>query len=410
MIKVNSNFNLLPANYLFAEVARKVKAFKESHPDVSLIRMGIGDVTRPLCEAAINAMKEAVTHLSDTSTFHGYGPETGYRFLIENIIEHDYRLRGVNMDYDEIFISDGAKSDTGHLGDILSPDCKIALTDPVYPVYVDTNVMEGRAGSLGTDGRWSNIIYLPTLIENDFIPALPTEVPDVIYLCYPNNPTGTALTREELAVWVEYARQNNVLIIFDGAYEAYISRPEVPHSIYEIPGAKEVAIEVRSYSKTAGFTGVRCGYTVVPKELKGRCDDGTLLSLNDLWRRQQTTKFNGASYIAQCGAAALYLPSAQHEIKATIAYYMTNATKLRNALNDMGLKAVGGIDSPYVWVKTPGNMTSWQFFDHLLVHANVVGTPGSGFGPSGEGYFRFTGFATSEDTDEAINRIKKLVL
>lgn len=410
MIKVNSNFNLLPGSYLFAEVARKVEAYQESHPDISLIRMGIGDVTRPLCEAAITAMKEAVGDLSAAETFYGYGPETGYSFLIEKIIEHDYRSRGINVEPDEIFVSDGAKSDTGHLGDILSPDCKVALTDPVYPVYVDTNVMAGRAGSLGTDGRWSSIIYLPTNIENDFIPALPPEVPDVVYLCYPNNPTGTALTRDQLAVWVDYARKNNVLIIFDGAYEAYISRPEVPHSIYEISGAKEIAIEVRSYSKTAGFTGVRCGYTVVPKELTGVCADGTRLRLNNLWRRQQTTKFNGASYIAQRGAAALYLPQAQDEIKDTINYYKNNARKLRDAFNELRLKAVGGIDSPYVWVKTPSGMTSWQFFEYLLSNANVVGTPGCGFGPSGEGYFRFTGFATHEATNEAIKRIQKLEL
>ncbi len=371
--------------------------------------MGIGDVTRPICPSAVDAMKEAVDQLSEEGTFCGYGPETGYPFLIEKIIEHDYLHRGVSLDPDEIFISDGAKSDTGHLGDILSPDCKIALTDPVYPVYVDTNVMAGRAGSLGNDGRWSDITYLPTIIENDFIPALPSEVPDVIYLCYPNNPTGTALTRDELAVWVDYARMNDVLIIFDGAYEAYISRPEVPHSIYEIPGAKEVAIEVRSFSKTAGFTGVRCGYTVVPKTLKGVCSDGTRVRLNDLWRRQQTTKFNGASYISQRGAAALYYPKAQEAIKATIDYYKNNARDLRDTFNGLGLTAVGGIDSPYVWVKTPEQMSSWQFFDYLLDQAHVVGTPGCGFGPAGEGYFRFTGFATIEATREAINRIKKLV-
>ncbi len=410
MIRINSNFTLLPGGYLFAEVAHRLAAYEQSHPEASIIRMGIGDVTRPLCKSAIEAMNGAVGDLAQEHTFRGYGPETGYDFLIDRIIEHDYRSRGVAIDADEVFVSDGAKSDTGHIGDILSADCRVALTDPVYPVYVDTNVMAGRAGQLNADGRWSRIIYMPTTVDNDFVPALPTDVPDVIYLCYPNNPTGTVLTRSQLAEWVDYARRHKSLIIFDGAYEAYISSADVPHSIYEIEGAKEVAIEVRSYSKTAGFTGVRCGYTVVPKELRAVGANGKSVRLNGLWRRQQTTKFNGASYVAQRGAAALYTPQAQSEVQDTIHYYISNARRLRDAFNALGLTAVGGIDSPYVWVKTPAGMSSWAFFDYLLSHAGVVGTPGCGFGPSGEGYFRFTGFASSDNTSQAIDRIKQLPL
>ncbi|MCC8037787.1 MAG: LL-diaminopimelate aminotransferase [Bacteroidales bacterium] len=409
MIKVNDNFCKLPGSYLFSEVARKVKAYAEANPTAKIIKMGIGDVTRPLCPAAIAAMTEAVKDQASTETFHGYGPETGYDFLRQAIVAGDYAKRGVKVELDEIFVNDGAKSDTGNIGDILSIDCKVAVTDPVYPVYVDTNVMAGRAGDLRGNGCWSNVIYLPCTVDNDFIPALPKETPDVIYLCYPNNPTGTTLTRDQLKVWVDYARKNGALILFDSAYEAYITDEDVPHSIYEIPGAKEVAIEFRSYSKTAGFTGVRCGYTVVPMALQGVNSKSEKVSLNALWRRRQTTKFNGASYIAQRGAAALYTSRGREETAATVAYYMDNARMLREAMLYLGLKAVGGVNAPYVWVKTPDGLSSWEFFDLLLSKCSIVGTPGVGFGPSGEGYFRFSAFSSHEATEEAAERLAKFI-
>lgn len=408
MFKVNENFCKLPGSYLFSEVAKKVGAFSDSHPDADIIRMGIGDVTLPLCQSATNAMRRAVDELANRDTFRGYGPETGYDFLRDAIARHDYGDRGIDIDMDEIFINDGAKSDTGNIGDILSSDCRIAVTDPVYPVYIDTNVMAGRAGDIDKSGRWSNIIYLPCSSANNFIPALPKERPDVIYLCYPNNPTGTALTRTELSKWVEYARKNGVLLLFDSAYEAYITDADVPHSIYEIPGAKEVAIEFRSYSKTAGFTGVRCGYTIVPKELKGCACDSSPVSLNALWRRRQTTKFNGASYISQCGAAALYTPEGKVEVSENIKYYMENAAIILDALGEIGLQAVGGANAPYVWVKAPDGLTSWGFFDLLLNRYRIVCTPGVGFGPSGEGYLRFSAFSSREATIKAMNRIKNI--
>ncbi len=407
MIRINDNFHRLAPTYLFTEVARRLKAYSEAHPDADIIRMGIGDVTCPICPAAVEAMKKAADDQSCSDTFHGYGPEQGYEWLRGAIAEGDYRSRGVEIDIDEIFVSDGAKSDTGNIGDILSADCRIAVTDPVYPVYVDTNVMAGRAGTL-TDGRWSRIIYLPCTAANSFIPALPAERPDVIYLCYPNNPTGTALTRDQLARWVEYARANGSLLLFDSAYEAYISRPDVPHSIYEIDGAREVAIEFRSFSKTAGFTGLRCGYTVVPKELKGMADDGTVVSLNSLWLRRQSTKFNGASYVIQRAAEALYTPEGRRQVADTIAYYMRNATILRDGLSALGLDVWGGVDAPYIWLRTPGGLSSWEFFDLLLDRCRVAGTPGSGFGPSGEGYFRLTAFGRYEDTLRAVERMKQL--
>lgn len=408
MIKVNDNFCKLPGSYLFSEVARRVGAYSEAHPEAEIIRMGIGDVTLPLCPSAIVAMHAAIDELTRRDTFHGYGPETGYDFLREAIAKNDYGLRGVSIELDEIFINDGAKSDTGNIGDILSHDCRIAVTDPVYPVYVDTNVMAGRAGNLEKSGCWSNIIYLPCSIENGFVPSLPQEHPDAIYLCYPNNPTGTSLSRKELTKWVEYAITNNVLLLFDSAYEAYITDGDTPHSIYEIPGAKKVAIEFRSYSKTAGFTGVRCGYTVVPKELEGRDRDGNVIGLNGLWRRRQTTKFNGASYISQRGAAALYSDSGKKEVAENIKYYMDNAKMILNSVMGLGLQAVGGVNAPYVWVKTPDGMSSWEFFDLLLEKFQIVGTPGVGFGPSGEGYFRFSAFSTREATMQAMNRIKNI--
>lgn len=408
MFHINDNFTLLAESYLFSEVAKRINAYKEAHPEVDIIRMGIGDVTRPLCKAAIKAMHKAVDDQTDSSTFHGYGPEQGYAFLREAIVENDYRARGIDMDADEIFVSDGAKSDTGNIGDILARGNRVAVTDPVYPVYVDTNVMGGRAGVLDTDGCWSNIIYLPVTAENGFVPALPSEVPDMIYLCYPNNPTGTTLTREQLKVWVDYARAHHSLILFDSAYETFIRQDDVPHSIYEIEGAKEVAIEFRSFSKTAGFTGVRCGYTVVPKALKGADSKGEMASLNHLWNRRQCTKFNGASYISQRAAAAIYTPEGKQQTRETVDYYLRNAEVLRQGLLDAGFEVFGGTNAPYVWIKTPDETTSWEFFDILLDRCHVAGTPGSGFGPSGEGYIRLTAFNTYENTVEAISRIKKV--
>lgn len=407
MIKVNDNFCKLPAAYLFSEVARRIDTYRKAHPEADIIRMGIGDVTCPICQAAVDAMHRAADDQLSEFTFHGYGPEQGYSFLREKISEYDYKSRGVNIGIDEIFISDGAKSDTGNIGDILSVDCKIAVTDPVYPVYVDTNVMCGRAGNL-CGGRWDHIEYLPCTAENDFIPALPVGNPDVIYLCYPNNPTGTTLNHEQLAKWVEYALAHNALIMFDSAYEAYITEDDVPHSIYEIPGAEKVAIEFRSYSKTAGFTGLRCGYTVVPKALKGVDSEGNEVLLNALWNRRQCTKFNGASYVVQRAAEALYSPKGQRQVKETIGYYMRNAKVLRDGLAEAGLDVYGGVNAPYIWIKTPGGMSSWDFFDLLLSECNVAGTPGSGFGPSGEGYFRLTAFGRYENTVEAVERLKKL--
>lgn len=407
MIHVNDNFSMLSPSYLFSEIARKVTAYRNTHADADVIRMGIGDVTRPICPAAIEGMMRGVMDEADVKTFHGYGPEQGYEFLRRCIVAHDYAPLGVELGVDEIFISDGAKSDTGNIGDILSPDCKVAVTDPVYPVYVDSNVMAGRGGELLPDGTRRGIEYLPCMAENDFIPALPKGSPDIIYLCYPNNPTGTALTRHELKKWVEYARTHNALIMFDSAYEAYISDSDVPHSIYEIPGAKEVAIEFRSYSKTAGFTGLRCGYTVVPHELKGVDRSGNEVSLNALWLRRQSTKFNGASYVVQRGAEALYTDAGREQVRETVSYYMNNAAILRKGLEEAGLRAWGGVNAPYIWLRTPDGMSSWDFFDALLHRCNVVGTPGAGFGPSGEGYFRLTAFSSHEDTLRAVERIAK---
>lgn len=405
MFRINDNFCKLAESYLFSEVARRINAFKQSHPEADVIRMGIGDVTLPLCQAAVNAMHEAVEEEASGATFHGYGPEQGYPFLRDAIAENDYRQRGIEIAPDEIFVSDGAKSDTGNIGDILAVSNRVAVTDPVYPVYVDTNVMGGRAGKLGGDGCWDRIIYLPVTSENSFVPQLPAEVPDVIYLCYPNNPTGTTLTHQQLKVWVDYARQHGSLILFDSAYEAFIRTPDVPHSIYEIPGAKEVAIEFRSFSKTAGFTGVRCAYTVVPKELIGTDSNGNAVSMNKLWLRRQCTKFNGASYISQRGAAAIYTPEGKTQTRDAIDYYLRNASTLRDGLIAAGLEVFGGNDAPYVWIKTPGNMDSWKFFDLLLEKCHVAGTPGSGFGPAGEGYIRLTAFNTYENTLEAVRRI-----
>lgn len=409
MALVNEHFLKLQGNYLFADIAKRVNAFKVTHPNANLIRLGIGDVTRPLPQVCIEAMHQAVNEMANANTFHGYGPEQGYDFLIEAIIKHDFSPRGINLTSSEVFISDGAKSDTGNIGELLRWDNSMGITDPVYPVYVDSNIMCGRSGSLGEDGKWSNVTYLPCTAENGFVPALPNHRVDLIYLCYPNNPTGTTLTHEQLKQWVDYAIANDTLIIFDAAYEAYIREPNVPHSIYEIRGAKKVAIEIRSFSKTAGFTGVRCGYTVVPKEVTAADINGRRIPLNPLWNRRQCTKFNGTSYITQRGAEAIYTPEGRKQVKETIDYYMENACIMREELTNAGFEVYGGVNAPYIWLKAPKGMTSWKFFDKLLYEVNVVGTPGVGFGPSGEGYLRLTAFGKREDCIEAMQRIRKWV-
>lgn len=409
MALVNEHFLKLPNNYLFSDIAKKVNAFKVSHPKTDLIRLGIGDVTRPQPQASIEAMHKAVDELANKETFHGYGPEQGYDFLIDAVIRNDYAPRGVYLEPGEVFISDGAKSDTGNIGDILRHDNSIGVTDPIYPVYIDSNVMCGRAGIL-EDGRWSNVVYLPCLSENNFVPEIPDRRIDILYLCYPNNPTGTVISKAELKKWVNYALENDTLILYDAAYEAYIQDPDIPHSIYEIKGAKKVAIEFRSFSKTAGFTGVRCGYTVVPKELTAATLEGERIPLNRMWNRRQCTKFNGTSYITQRGAEAIYTPEGKKQVKAIIQYYMANARIMKEALESTGLKVFGGENAPYLWVKTPGEVNSWKFFEQMLYEANVVGTPGVGFGPSGEGYIRLTAFGERADCEEAMKRIRKWLL
>ena len=406
MAHVNENFLKLPGSYLFSDIAKKVKAYQESHPDKRLIRLGIGDVTRPLPQASIEAMHRAVDEMANKSTFHGYGPEQGYDFLIDTIIKNDFEPRGIELSSSEVFISDGAKSDTGNIGDILGLDNKVAVTDPVYPVYVDSNVMGGRAGQLNGK-QWSDITYMPCTAENNFIPSIPSNRIDVIYLCYPNNPTGTTLTKAELKKWVDYALSHDALILFDAAYEAYIREDDIPHSIFEIEGAKRCAIEFRSFSKTAGFTGVRCGYTVIPKEVTATTATGERVALNALWNRRQCTKFNGTSYITQRGAEAIYSKEGKQQVRETIDYYMENARIMREGLTAAGIQVFGGKNAPYLWVKTPEGFTSWQFFDHLLNEANIVSTPGVGFGPSGEGHLRLTAFGQREDCIEAIQRISQ---
>lgn len=408
MLLSNENHTKLQTNYLFAQVASKVKAFKEANPNKNVISLGIGDVTQPLAPSCIEAMQKAVTDMSKAETFKGYPEYEGYDFLLEKIAKYDYQDRGVNIDTKEIFVSDGAKSDTANIQELFSNDAKVAVLDPVYPVYVDSNVMAGRAGEF-KNGRWSNIVYLECKEENGFIPALPNEKVDIIYLCYPNNPTGTVLTKDELQKFVDYALKNESLILFDAAYEAFIREDNIPHSIYEIKDADKVAIEFKSFSKTAGFTGVRCAYTVIPNEL-AIFDKTTnnLVNLNRLWYRRQATKFNGVSYITQRGAEAIYSENGRKEINNTINYYLENAKILKNTLEDSGLTVYGGVNSPYLWVKTIDNMTSWEFFDYLLNNFYIVGTPGSGFGKAGEGFFRFTSFASREKTIEASNRLKLL--
>ena len=406
MATVNDNYLKLPGSYLFAEIGRRVAAYKEEHPEADIIRLGIGAVTQPLPAACIEAMHKAVDEMADAKTFRGYGPEQGYSFLTDAIIEHNYTRRGIAIESDEIFVSDGSKSDCGNIQEIFGLNNRVAITDPVYPVYLDTNVMAGRTGLLQPDGHFEGVTYLPCDASNNFAPDLPKEHVDMIYLCCPNNPTGTTLSRTELQKWVDYARENQSVILFDAAYAAYITEEDIPRSIYEIPGAKEVAIEFRSFSKTAGFTGTRCGYTIVPKALKGRAADGSLTEFNKLWNRRHTTKFNGTAYIVQRAAAAIYTPDGQKQVKELIGYYMENARIIREGLQAAGLTAYGGINAPYIWLKTPDNMPSWDFFDKLLHEVHIVGTPGAGFGPCGEGYFRLTAFGDRENTLRAVERIK----
>ena len=407
MFKVNDNYLKLPGSYLFSTIGKKVNAYSAAHPDKKIIRLGIGDVTQPLAPAIIDALHGAVDEMGKAETFHGYAPDLGYEFLRNAIAENDYKARGCDIAPDEIFVSDGAKCDCGNIQEIFSLDNKIAVCDPVYPVYVDSNVMAGRTGTYDPKSEtWSDVIYMPCLAENGFAPKLPKETPDLIYLCFPNNPTGTTLAKAELKKWVDYALANDTLIFFDAAYEAYIREDDVPHSIYEIKGAKRCAIEFRSFSKTAGFTGVRCGYTVVPKELTAATLDGERVSVNKLWNRRQCTKFNGTSYITQRGAEAIYTAEGKAQVKATINYYMENARIMREGLQSAGFKVYGGVNAPYIWLKTPDNTGSWRFFEQLLYEVNVVGTPGVGFGPSGEGYLRLTAFGEREDCIEAMRRIR----
>ncbi|OPZ77245.1 MAG: LL-diaminopimelate aminotransferase [Alphaproteobacteria bacterium ADurb.Bin438] len=409
MAFINENYLKLQGSYLFSEIARKVREYKEDNPNAPIIRMGIGDVTKPLVPEVVKAMHLAVDEMAVASSFRGYGPEQGYDFLLNAIVTNDYKKRGIEIGTDEVFVSDGAKSDTGNIGDILGTDNIVAVTDPVYPVYVDTNVMAGRAGEF-VNNLWNKLIYIPCTAENNFIPEIPKQKFDIVYLCYPNNPTGTTLTKAQLKTWVDYAIENKVLIMFDGAYEAFITEDDVPHSIYEIEGAKQVAIEFRSFSKTAGFTGTRCAYTVVPKELMGYTKTGEKVPLNKLWNRRHTTKFNGVPYVIQRAAEACYSEQGSLEVKNVISYYMKNAKIIKDGLEAQGLKVMGGVNSPYIWIKTPKGMNSWGFFDYLLKELNIVGTPGVGFGPSGEGYLRLTSFNTLENTIEAVERLKKISL
>ena len=404
MAKVNEQFLKLPGNYLFAEVAKQVAAFKAAHPQQRVISLGIGDVTRPLCPAVIDALHRATDEMGQHEKFRGYGPERGYSFLREAIIANDYVPRGIALEADEVFVNDGAKSDTGNFQELFARENSVAVTDPVYPVYIDSNAMSGRTGVFA-DGKWTEVTYLPCTMENDFVPQLPTKKVDLIYLCYPNNPTGTVLSKRELQRWVEYAQQHDAIILYDAAYQAYIRNADIPRSMYEIPGAKNVAVEFRSYSKTAGFTGVRCGYTIVPKEVPVVDRDGKRVSLNALWDRRQCTKFNGTSYISQCAAAAIYTEAGKKQVQETIDYYMENATRMRQTLQTLGYTVFGGEHAPYLWVKTPDGIDSWTFFHRLLEGAALVCTPGVGFGPSGEGYIRFTAFGDREDCIEAMERM-----
>lgn len=404
MFRVNENYQKLPGSYLFSTIGKKVAAYQNANPEKQIIRLGIGDVTQPIALVIVEAMHKAVDEMGNAATFHGYAPDLGYEFLRNAIAKNDYAARGCDISADEIFVSDGAKSDSGNIQEIFAPDNKIAVCDPVYPVYVDSNVMAGRTGIYDAQtGMWSNVIYMPCTKENNFVPEFPKEVPDMIYLCLPNNPTGTTITKAQLQEWVDYANKNGSVIIYDAAYEAYITEDDVAHSIYECEGAKTCAIELKSFSKNAGFTGVRLGYTVVPKDLK--CGD---VSLHGMWARRHGTKFNGAPYIQQRAGEAVYTEAGKAQLREQIDYYMRNAKAIKEGLADAGFEVFGGVNAPYIWLKTPDQMTSWEFFDYLLEKANVVGTPGSGFGPSGEGYFRLTAFGSYENTVAALERIRHL--
>ncbi len=407
MTYINEDFLKLPGAYLFSEIAQKVTVFKTQNPEADVISLGIGDVTQPLIPAVTEALHRAADEMAHAETFRGYGPERGYSFLRKAIVENDFLARGIEISEDEVFVNDGAKSDTGNFQELLGKDVRIAVTDPIYPVYIDSNVMGGRTGELDADGHWSNVVYMPCCAENGFVPALPQEDVDVIYLCYPNNPTGTTLAREELQRWVDYAQEHDALIFYDAAYEAYIQDDSIPHSIYEIEGARRVAVEFHSFSKTAGFTGIRCRYTVVPHDVTASTKDGQRIALNPVWNRRQSTKFNGTSYLSQRAAEAIYTPAGKQQTKQAIDYYMQNARMMRETLTDMGLEVYGGTDAPYLWIRTPKGMTSWQFFDEMLHKACVVCTPGAGFGPAGEGYVRLTAFGQHEATKEALERIKR---
>jgi LL-diaminopimelate aminotransferase len=408
MALINENYLKLQAGYLFPEIGRRVREFAAANPDKKIIRMGIGDVTQPLVPAVVKAFHEGVEEMGNAATFKGYGPEQGYDFLREAIALHDYQSRGVDIPADDIFVSDGSKCDTGNIQEIFGAANKIAICDPVYPVYADTTVMSGKTGAIQSNGYFEGIIYMPCNEANGFIPELPAERPDLIFLCYPNNPTGTVASREELTKWVEYARANKCIILYDAAYESYITDERIPHSIFEIEGAKEVALEFRSFSKTAGFTGTRCAFTVIPKELYAYDSRGNAHQVKTFWNRRHTTKFNGVSYPVQKAAAAIYSEEGKQQVKAVIDYYLENARIMRESLQETGFTVFGGLNAPYVWVKTPQGLKSWEFFDKLLNEANVVGTPGSGFGPSGEGYFRFSAFADRDQVLEAMDRIKSL--
>ena len=408
MALVNEHFLKLPGNYLFADIAKKVNAFKVQHPGDDIISLGIGDVTRPLPPAVVSAIHKAADEMATEAGFRGYGPEQGYGFLREAIVKNDFLPRGVHLDPSEIFVNDGAKSDTGNIQELVRWDNSIGVTDPAYPVYIDSNAMIGRAGVV-EDGRWSNVVYLPCTAGNGFVPQLPDRRVDIIYLCYPNNPTGTVITKDELRRWVNFALRNDTLIFYDAAYEAYIQNPDIPHSIYEIRGARRVAIEFHSYSKTAGFTGLRCGYTVVPKEVTAATLTGERIPLHTLWQRRQSTKFNGVSYISQRAAEATYSPEGREQVRQAVGYYMENARIMREQLTRLGLSVFGGEDAPYLWVQTPGGESSWRFFEQMLYNAHVVCTPGVGFGPSGEGYVRFTAFGSREDCLEALGRLARWI-
>ena len=409
MATINENYSKLAAGYLFPEIGRRVSAFTSEHPDADVIRLGIGDVTEPLPPACVAAMHKAIDEMAARETFRGYGPEQGYEFLRSAIVEHDFKPRGVEIAVDEVFVSDGSKCDTGNILDIFGADNKVAVMDPVYPVYVDTDVMAGRTGAAGKDGRYAGLVYVPVTAENDFVPSLPEEPVDLIYLCYPNNPTGTVATRETLMQWVDFARAHDAIIFFDAAYEAFITDPTIPHSIYEIEGARDVAIEFRSFSKNAGFTGTRCAYTVIPKGLTGKTSFGEDRPIHPLWNRRHCTKFNGVSYPIQRAAEAVYSPDGQAQVRELIEFYLQNAALIREGLQGAGIDVYGGVNAPYVWLKTPGGLGSWEFFDRLLTKGHLVGTPGSGFGAAGEGYFRLSAFNSRENIEQAVERFQRVV-